>query len=24
MDLLSDKDAFEVVSTFLRWSENAG
>lgn len=24
MDSLSDKDAFEVVSTFLRWSENAG
>lgn len=23
MDSLSDKDAFEVVSTFLRWSENA-
>ncbi len=24
MDSLSDKDAFEVVNTFLRWSENAG
>ena len=24
MDSLSDKDAFEVVSTFLRWSANAG
>lgn len=24
MNTLSDKDAFEVVSTFLRWSENAG
>lgn len=24
MNTLSDKDAFEVVSTFLRWSENTG
>ncbi|MGM9693620.1 MAG: hypothetical protein ACI3YC_01245 [Alloprevotella sp.] len=24
MDSLSDKDAFEVVNTFLRWSKNAG
>lgn len=24
MDSLSDKDAFEIVNTFLRWSKNAG
>lgn len=24
MDVLSDKDAFEIVNTFLRWSNNAG